>query len=196
MTQPFGSNEAAIQELVAQSDWLRLRCRQTNIKWNEELFSRVMEKALNGIHNYADHGHGMKPWLNRILHNVHVDMLRENSTETANTTANTQVHSDGEEVDLLQLALDEALQTISAEDQFMFLNDSSRIGVALSKLDDEFRETLRLSLMNYSYKEIAEKLNIPVNTVGSRIHRAKKDIRKHLKELAGEYGIPTKTKKK
>ena len=196
MTQSLSSKEAAIQELVALSDWLRMRCRQTNIKWNEELFSRVMEKALNGMQNYSDHGHGMKPWLNRILYNVNVDMKIENSTENAKTVANTQFDSDGEEVDLLQLALDEALQTISAEDQFMFLNDSSRIGVAISKLDEEIRETLRLSLMNYSYKEIAEILDIPVSTVGTRIHRAKKDIRKYLQDLAEEYGIQNKDKKK
>ena len=196
MTNPFGSNEAAIQELVNNSDYLRLRCRQTNMKLNEELFSRTMERALNGLKNYKDQGRGMKPWLNIILRNVKNDLYKELGIQADKTANTTYVTESGEEVDLIELAIDEALQNISAEDEFMFLNDSSRISIALSKLDDEFRDTLRLSLMNYSYKEIADKLGIPVNTVGTRIPRAKREVRKLLKDLAEAYGIKNKDKKK
>ena len=37
-----------------------------------------------------------------------------------------------------------------------------------------------------SYREIAETLGIPEGTVGSRLNRARSDLRRHLRELEGE----------
>jgi RNA polymerase sigma-70 factor (ECF subfamily) len=67
---------------------------------------------------------------------------------------------------------------------------------ALRQLEEPFQQTIRLWLTGYSYNEIAAEMGVSTNTVGTRIHRAKQDLRKLLKDLAIEYGFSSKDKKK
>lgn len=55
---------------------------------------------------------------------------------------------------------------------------------ALSKLEDTFRIPLLMSeYENYSYEEIAEKLDLPVNTIRTRIFRARKKLLSIIKKM-------------
>ncbi len=57
--------------------------------------------------------------------------------------------------------------------------------VALAKLPTEYRKAIVLrEIYDYDYEQIAEKLNVPVGTVRSRLHRARASLRKAL-ERAG-----------
>lgn len=47
------------------------------------------------------------------------------------------------------------------------------IQVAMGRLDDIFRTPFQLHHAGYKYNEIADRLNIPVGTVKSRIHQAR-----------------------
>ena len=56
--------------------------------------------------------------------------------------------------------------------------------VALSRIDPELRAILSLKEeQNLSYREIAETLDIPEGTVGSRLNRARKELREELEKL-------------
>jgi RNA polymerase sigma-70 factor (ECF subfamily) len=56
--------------------------------------------------------------------------------------------------------------------------------VALSRIDPELRAILSLKEeQNLSYREIAETLDIPEGTVGSRLNRARKELRDELEKL-------------
>ena len=56
-----------------------------------------------------------------------------------------------------------------------------RIYEAIDKLDDEFRITLHLrAVESLSYREIAEVTDVPVQTVSSRIHRARAELKRVL----------------
>lgn len=62
--------------------------------------------------------------------------------------------------------------------------DSERLQAALNELADEFRIVLAMFYFEEcSYKEIAEKLGIPIGTVMSRLARAKSHLRKRLLAL-------------
>jgi RNA polymerase sigma-70 factor (ECF subfamily) len=67
------------------------------------------------------------------------------------------------------------------------LIDSERVQMlesALSRIDPELRAIISLKEeQGLSYREIAESLEIPEGTVGSRLNRARKEIRDELKEL-------------
>lgn len=52
----------------------------------------------------------------------------------------------------------------------------------LSILEDEYREPFELHFEGFKYKEIAEKLNIPLGTVKSRIFIARKKLMESLPE--------------
>ena len=55
---------------------------------------------------------------------------------------------------------------------------------ALSKLEDDFRIPLMMAeYENYSYNEISETLDLPVNTVRTRIFRARKKILSIMKKM-------------
>ncbi len=66
---------------------------------------------------------------------------------------------------------------------------------ALEKVAVEFREVVLLAdVEEFSYREIAETLKIPLGTVMSRLSRGRKLLRQELGEVARSYGISARTK--
>jgi len=61
---------------------------------------------------------------------------------------------------------------------------------ALGKVPVEFREVVLLAdVQEFSYKEIAETMKLPLGTVMSRLSRGRKLLRQALAQVAGSYGI-------
>ena len=61
---------------------------------------------------------------------------------------------------------------------------------ALDRVPAEYRTTVLLAdVEEFSYKEIAGMLNVPIGTVMSRLSRGRKMLREQLSELARSYGI-------
>jgi RNA polymerase sigma-70 factor (ECF subfamily) len=60
---------------------------------------------------------------------------------------------------------------------------------ALDDLSDDFRQVVLLAdVEGFSYREIAEILDIPVGTVMSRLFRARRKLQKGLYDFAVEAG--------
>lgn len=58
---------------------------------------------------------------------------------------------------------------------------------ALTRLDPELRSLFVLrSVEELSYREIAETIEIPEGTVGSRLNRARRELQQHLTDLGWE----------
>jgi RNA polymerase sigma-70 factor (ECF subfamily) len=61
---------------------------------------------------------------------------------------------------------------------------------ALDGLPPDYRAAVVLAdVQEFSYKEIAELLDVPIGTVMSRLSRGRKLLRERLSGLAGAYGI-------
>lgn len=61
---------------------------------------------------------------------------------------------------------------------------------ALDRIPTDYREVVLLAdVEEFSYKEIAGLLNVPIGTVMSRLSRGRRLVRDHLSELAKSYGI-------
>ena len=59
---------------------------------------------------------------------------------------------------------------------------------------DELPETFRVPMVLFSlgamsYREIADTLDIPIGTVMSRLHRARRHLRTALADYAREHGL-------
>ncbi|HEX9894507.1 MAG TPA: sigma-70 family RNA polymerase sigma factor [Gemmatimonadales bacterium] len=68
--------------------------------------------------------------------------------------------------------------------------DAESVEQALAALPDDFRAAATLYFMqDLPYQEIAEILNVPIGTVRSRLHRARRMLRKALWTVAQERGI-------
>ena len=66
---------------------------------------------------------------------------------------------------------------------------------ALAKVAVEFRDIVLLAdVEEFSYREIAETLRIPLGTVMSRLSRGRKLLRQELAEVARSYGIDPRPK--
>jgi RNA polymerase sigma-70 factor (ECF subfamily) len=61
---------------------------------------------------------------------------------------------------------------------------------ALDRVPTDYRTAVLLAdVEDFSYKEIAGMLNVPIGTVMSRLSRGRKLLREQLSELARSYGI-------
>lgn len=68
--------------------------------------------------------------------------------------------------------------------------DAEAVEQALAALPDEFRAAATLYFMqDLPYQEIAEILDVPIGTVRSRLHRARRMLQKALWMVAQERGI-------
>lgn len=68
--------------------------------------------------------------------------------------------------------------------------DVDQVTRALDALPDDYRSVATLYFtQEFSYQEIAEVLEIPVGTVRSRLHRARRALQVDLLEVARERGI-------
>jgi len=66
----------------------------------------------------------------------------------------------------------------------------------LQEIPEEFRIVVYLAdVEGFSYKEIADIVEIPAGTVMSRLHRGRKLLREKLADYAKELGYSTEPKK-
>jgi RNA polymerase sigma-70 factor (ECF subfamily) len=126
----------------------------------------VQETYLRALRAHADfdlHSFGIRPWLLRILHNLHVNRVKRERRQPAPTPA--------EDLDFLAAPGSDATPAPSPDG----LNfDDPRLEGALNELPPDLRTILILwAVDELSYKELAEVLAIPIGTVMSRLHRAR-----------------------
>lgn len=68
--------------------------------------------------------------------------------------------------------------------------EDEEILAALERIPQAFREVVLLSdVEEFSYKETAEFLNVPIGTVMSRLSRGRKLLRQQLTDYARDFGI-------
>jgi RNA polymerase sigma-70 factor (ECF subfamily) len=78
----------------------------------------------------------------------------------------------------------------SAEDQLFDLITDDEVKQALEDLPENFRLAVLLAdVEGFSYKEIAEILDIPIGTVMSRLHRGRKAMQRALFDYAHARGM-------
>ncbi|MGH2626974.1 MAG: sigma factor-like helix-turn-helix DNA-binding protein, partial [Anaerolineales bacterium] len=69
----------------------------------------------------------------------------------------------------------------SAEDEVMDLFTDTDVKAAIEDLPEQFRLAVLLAdVEGFSYKEIAEIVDVPIGTVMSRLHRGRKALQKAL----------------
>ncbi len=150
----------------------------------EDLVQETYLRAYRGFGNFAE-GTNLRAWLFRILTNTYINRYRAKQRRPQET--------DLAEVQDLYLykrisGIDAA--SLSAEDTLFDLFTDDEVKAALEELPESFRLPVLLAdVEGFSYKEIAEMLEIPVGTVMSRLHRGRKAMHKALVDFATERGL-------
>ena len=131
-------------------------------------------------------GTNLKAWLFRILTNTFINQYRRKAARPETTELD-----DVDESILYRHMRDVSPGSSSPDPEAELIDNmlSSEVKDALEALPDKFRATLLLDVEGFSYKEIAEMLDIPIGTVMSRLHRGRKFLQKRLYDLARDRGI-------
>jgi RNA polymerase sigma-70 factor (ECF subfamily) len=179
--------EDDVMEFVPQlySAALRMTRNPTDA---EDVLQEAMLKAYRGYHTFTE-GTNLKAWLYRILTNTYINAYRRESRRP------TEVEL-GELEDLYLFKrlgeVETGGATRSAEEEALDRFVDTDIRDAVESLPDNFRIPVLLAdVEGFSYKEIAEIMDVPIGTVMSRLHRGRKALQRALWKIAQERGIAT-----
>ena len=152
----------------------------------EDLVQETYLRAYRGFGGFRE-GTNLKAWLYRILTNTYINSYRAKQRRPD--------ESELDEVEDLYLyrrlgGLEAASLGRSAEDELMDTFSEAEVKQAVEELPENFRMAVLLAdVEGFSYKEIAEILDIPMGTVMSRLHRGRKALQKRLFDYAASHGL-------
>lgn len=151
----------------------------------EDLVQETYLRAYRGFGGF-EQGSNLKAWLYRILTNTFINQYRARQRRPDETELD-----EAEDLYLFRRlsGLEAAQMGRSAEDELMDWFTDTEVSQALDDLPDNFRVPVLLAdVEGFSYKEIAEMLDIPMGTVMSRLHRGRKNLQKALYVFASSRG--------
>lgn len=150
----------------------------------EDLVQETFLRAYRSFHTFED-GTNLRAWLFRILTNTYINAYRAKQRRPQQ-----QELGDVEDLYLYRRVADVDPLSRSAEDTLFDWFTDGEVKQALEDLPENFRLPVLLAdVEEFSYKEIAEMLDIPIGTVMSRLHRGRKQMQKALADFATERGI-------
>ncbi len=176
--------EADIAEFVPQLYSAAMRMTR-NPADAEDVLQEALLKAYRGYHTFT-RGTNLKAWLYRILTNTYINAYRKEARRPSEVEL-------GELEDLYlfkRLGESDGGATISAEEEALDRFVDTDIKAAVEALPDNFRLPVLLAdVEGFSYKEIAEIMDVPIGTVMSRLHRGRKALQRALWQVAEDRGM-------
>lgn len=169
-TGPVGQDARFNEYVVPELDVLyRVAYSITRNKVDaEDLVQDTLLRAYRAIERFD--GRYPRAWLLTIMRNAQVNRVRRKRPELMHDPDETMARM-----------ADESAEAADAESQLMDKEFEAPIEAALAALPVKFRRVVELVDLNQlSYQEAADALGIPVGTVMSRLHRARRNIRQHL----------------
>lgn len=128
----------------------------------------VFLKTYKNIHRF-DTERKFSSWIYRIAHNESVNWLKKKTRA---------------KVESLESHMENGFQapaSVNIESELISKQDQEAVQFAIDNLPDKYKEVMELRyLQHQSYEEIADRLDKPINTVGTLINRAKKKLATEL----------------
>ena len=152
----------------------------------EDLVQETYLKAYRGFGGFTE-GTNLKAWLYRILTNTYINIYRAKKRRPEET--------DVEDFESLYLyhrlsASEGASAGRSAEEQVLDRFTEAEVKDAIEALPEQFRMAVILGdVEGFSYKEMAEILDVPIGTVMSRLHRGRRALQKRLYDFGRQRGL-------
>lgn len=140
----------------------------TNREQAEDLLQDTTLKALDNQDKYVENVN-FKGWIFTIMRNIFINNYRQ-------TVRKATVIDQTEDLYHLNVSQDSGINT--PEGSYAV----KEISGALNAFSEEYRVPFNMFVAGYKYNEIAEKLNLPLGTVKSRIFFARKQLRQQLKD--------------
>lgn len=149
----------------------------------EDLLQEVYIKAFKAFHQF-EQGTKLHAWMNVILENTAKNMFAKSNRDKAQRGLD-----DMEDWQIGAAESVTAMPSKSAEFEALQHLPASAVKEALAKLPDNFRDVVYYALIeDYTYAQIAQITGADPTTVGTRLFRGKKLLRKYLEEYARQEG--------
>lgn len=133
----------------------------------EDICSRSFEKAFRQIKSYDPSKSRFSTWLRAIAHNTALDIIESETRTHRKLVSIDDNPASGAVIDIGD-GMASALENIIIDE------DEEKLRTCVEGLPELYREIARKRLIDgLQYKEIAEELDMELNTVRTRIRRAK-----------------------
>ena len=138
----------------------------------DDICSRSFEKAFRQIRTFDPAKSQFSTWLRKIAHNTALDTIdSESRAQSRLVSLDKESDHSGAIIDVIGDETATPLEQIVEED------DAEKLEGYIAGLPDLYRTIARMRLMDgLQYKEIAEELGMELNTIRTRIRRAKSMI--------------------
>jgi RNA polymerase sigma-70 factor (ECF subfamily) len=156
----------------------------------EDLVQETYLKAYRAFGTFQA-GTNLKAWLYKILTNTFINSYRSRKRRPEQTELD-----DVEDLYLYRRlgGLEAAAAGRSAEEEVLEHFTEGDVKRAIEALPEQFRMAVLLAdVEGFSYKEIADILDVPIGTVMSRLHRGRKALQKALFDFGMERGLVAST---
>ncbi len=139
----------------------------------EDIALESFQKAFSQISTYNDE-YKFSTWLYRIARNTAFDHMSRHDRER-NNLPTTSINEDIAELKELPATMHNPEEDIINQQEY------DKWLTNIEKLKDDYRVVAKMNLIdNFGYKEISEALELPLNTVKTKIRRAKAQLLKMM----------------
>lgn len=150
----------------------------------EDIVQETFLKAFRAYDSFEE-GTNLKAWLYRILTNTYINKYRKQQRRPSEVEL-----GELQDLYLFRRLGESSGASYSAEKEALDQFVDTDIIEALESLPESFRMPVVLADVDgFSYKEIADILDVPIGTVMSRLHRGRKALQRKLWNVAEERGI-------
>ena len=178
----LGGSEAAFREIVERYQrpvfGVIVRVVRDQAR-GEELAQDAFVKAFRALHTY-DPGRKFSAWLLTVAHHVAIDEVRKGSLNTVSLEMLTPPGDDGSGRAFDVADAKAPTPAVQAERGELAV----ALRTAISRLRPEYRELVSLKYeQELEYEDIVDITGMPMGTIKSSLHRARKELQEQLQEL-------------
>lgn len=160
INQDFAREIMVLRPQLVSYAYTLTKCKEAS----QDLFQEMSFKALKYAHKFKT-GTNLKAWLFTILRNTFINNYRRSKKHSV------LVNSD-DNIGLMDLSVEKVQNT--AEGQMRV----EELTALVRSLRPELMQPFLKIVSGYSYQEVADELQIPIGTVKSRVHVARKKLQK------------------
>lgn len=133
-----------------------------------DLVQECTLKVFDNAHKFI-HAENFKGWVYTIMRNIFINNYRRTSRELSLIDANFTEY---------------AYNQIAQDERFGETYDLKLLHKIIKNLPDDTRRPFMMFVSGMKYKEIAEKMDLPIGTIKSRIFFARKRLKNDLKDFS------------
>lgn len=153
-----------------QEELRRYACRLTiDPHEADDLVQETALKALTNKDKFTE-GTNFKGWMYTIMKNIFINDYRKNAREQTYVDKTDNLHFIDSSQNLFADCIEKKY-------------DNKELKKVIMSLPNDFRIPFVMFTSGYKYREISDKLNLPIGTVKSRIFSTRKRLQRDLKDF-------------